>query len=159
MSKPRVYLTGPIRGLNYDEATAWRERATAELAAVGIDGMSPMRAKAYLKDGADAADVGRQKLADAYPQFPLSTPKAIVTRDRKDCMRSDMVIMYLKGAKTVSIGSVMEIAWADAARVPVVLVMEKEGNLHEHGMIHETCGFRCETLDEAIHIVKAVLLP
>lgn len=159
MSNPRVYLAGPIRGLNYNEATEWREQATAALGAVGIDGMSPMRAKAYLKGSADAADVGRQKLADTYPQHPLSTARAIVTRDRKDCMRSDMVIMYLKGAKTVSIGSVMEIAWADAARVPVVLVMEKEGNIHEHGMIAETCGFRVETLDEAIHVVKAVLLP
>jgi nucleoside 2-deoxyribosyltransferase len=156
MTKLRVYLAGPIRGLNYNEATEWRERATTELALVGIEGMSPMRAKDYLKP---LSNVGGDKLADQYAAFPLSTMKAIVTRDRKDCMRSDMVIMYLKGAKAVSIGSVMEVAWADAARVPVVLVMENEGNVHEHGMIAETSGFRCETLEEAIHIVKAVLLP
>ena len=152
----RVYLAGPIRGLNYDEATIWRQEATKHLAAFGIEGMSPMRAKDYLKK---ECDVGGTPLADKYDKHPLSTMKAIVTRDRKDCMKSDMVIMYLKGAKSVSIGSVMEIAWADAARVPVVLVMEKEGNIHEHGMIAETCGFRTDSLEEAIHIVKAVLLP
>lgn len=157
MTKPRVYLAGPIRGLNYNEATEWREAAYRELVGYGIDAMSPMRAKAYLKG---KADVGGDKLKDAYPEHPLSTMKAITTRDRKDCMRSDMVIMYLKGAKTVSIGSVLEIAWADAARVPVVLVMEKDGsNVHSHGMISEVCGFHVETLEEAIHVVKAVLLP
>jgi nucleoside 2-deoxyribosyltransferase len=153
---PTVYLAGPIRGLNYDSATQWRELAKAALAEQGIDGMSPMRAKSYL---AKEADVGGGKLADSYSQFPLSTMKAIVTRDRKDCMRSDMVIMNLLGATTVSIGSVMEVAWADAARVPVVLVMEKTGNLHEHGMIRETCGFHVETIEEAIRVVCAVLKP
>lgn len=154
---PKVYLAGPIRGLNYNDATEWRERAIARLSDVGIDAMSPMRAKRYLKGVENA---GGEKLADTYAEYPLSTMKAIVTRDRHDCMKSDMVIMYLKGAKTVSIGSVLEIAWADAARVPVVLVMEKDKtNLHEHGMIREICGFHVETLDEAFEVVRAVLLP
>lgn len=153
---PTVYLAGPIRGLNYDSATQWREHAQAALEMEGIDAMSPMRAKSYLKGESNA---GGDKLADSYSQYPLSTMKAIVTRDRKDCMGSDMVIMNLLGATTVSIGSVMEVAWADAARVPVVLVMEKTGNLHEHGMIRETCGFHVETIDEAIRVVCAVLKP
>jgi nucleoside 2-deoxyribosyltransferase len=157
MSKPRVYLAGPIKGLNYNEAVEWREAATKALAVLGIDGMSPMRAKDYLKK---ELDVSGDKLADQYAEHPLSTMKAIVTRDRKDCMKSDAVIMYLRGAKAVSIGSVMECAWADAARIPLILVMEKNGdNPHRHGMVIETAGFWVETLDEAIHIVKAVLLP
>lgn len=155
--KPKVYLAGPIRGLNYNEATEWREQAKAQLADVGIDAMSPMRAKEYLKA---LTNVGGDKLADSYEHKPLSTMKAIVTRDRHDCQKSDMVIMYLKGAKTVSIGSVLEVAWADAARVPIVLVMEKDKtNPNEHGMIREMCGFHVETLEEAIYIVKSVLLP
>jgi nucleoside 2-deoxyribosyltransferase len=157
MSNPKVYLAGPIRGLNYDDATKWREQATESLRSVGIDAMSPMRGKRYLKGVSDA---GGAKIADAYAEYPLSTMKAIVTRDRHDCMKNDMVIMYLKGAQTVSIGSVLEIAWADAARVPVVLVMEKDkSNLHEHGMVREMCGFHVETLEEALEVVKAVLLP
>ncbi len=124
---------------------------------MGIDGMSPMRAKDYLRH---EADVDGNKLQDAYPDYALSTMKAIVTRDRHDCMKSDMVIVNLRGAKVISIGTILEIAWADAARVPVVLVMEKDkSNLHEHGMIREMCGFQVETLSEALDIVEAVLLP
>lgn len=156
MSNMKVYLAGPIQGLNYNEATEWREQAIKALMDAGLTGMSPMRAKEYLKK---EHDVGGKPLADKYESFPLSTMKAIVCRDFKDCTKSDMVIMYLKGAKKVSIGSVMEVAWAHAARVPIVLVMEKEGNCHEHGMITEACNFRVETLDEAIHVVKGVLLP
>ena len=154
--KPRVYLAGPIKGLNYNEATEWREQAIAAFRDVGIDAMSPMRAKSYLKS---EGDVGGDKLKDAYEQFPLSTMKAILCRDFNDCTKSQAVIMYLKGAKIVSIGSTMEVAWAHAARVPVVLVMEKSGNIHEHGLLIEACNFRVETLDEAIHVVKAILLP
>lgn len=157
MNSPlRIYLAGPIQGLNYDEATEWRATAVRELAKIGILGMSPMRAKEYLRK---EHDVGGKPLADKYEAFPLSTMKAIVTRDRLDCMKSDAVIMYLRGAKKVSIGSVMEVAWADAARVPVILVMEKNGNVHEHGMVRETCGFHVETLEEAIAVAKALLLP
>ena len=157
MMRPSVYLAGPIRGCSYDGAVGWRERAKDALADLGINAYSPMRAKSYLKAETNA---GGDKLADSYSAYPLSTMRAIVARDRNDCMRCDMVLMNLFGAKTVSIGSILEIAWADAARVPVVLVMEKDGsNVNEHGMIREMCGFQVETLDEALNVVRAVLLP
>jgi nucleoside 2-deoxyribosyltransferase len=153
---PRVYLAGPIKGLNYDEAVEWRTYATRVLKDEGIDAFSPMRAKTYLKG---LTDVGGDKLKDSYDQFPLSTMKAILCRDRNDCQKAGVVIMYLRGAKAVSIGSVMEVAWADAARVPIVLVMEKEGNVHEHGLLTEACNVRVETLEEAIKVTVAILKP
>lgn len=153
---PKVYLAGPIKGLNYDEATIWREVAKERLAESNIDAMSPMRGKEYLKP---LSDVGGDKLKDCYDKFPLSTMQAIVARDFNDCTKCDAVIMYLKGAKAVSIGSVCEVAWAHAARVPVILVMEKSGNVHEHGFIRQLCAIHVETLEEAINATKAVLLP
>jgi hypothetical protein len=54
----------------------------------------------------------------------------------------------------------MEVAWGDAARVPVILVMEKDGtNPHEHGLMVEACGFRVDNLDEGIRMVGSILLP
>jgi hypothetical protein len=83
-------------------------------------------------------------------------------------MRADVLLVNLLGAERVSIGTVMEIAWADAVRVPVVLVMEpsaeentglvpSKGNVHEHAMIRECVGFRVQTLDEGLNVVKAIL--
>jgi hypothetical protein len=51
----------------------------------------------------------------------------------------------------------MEIAWADANRIPSVIVMEPEDNLHDHAMINECTGFRVSTIREGIEIVKAIL--
>lgn len=156
---PKVYLAGPIKGLNYNEATEWRKIAIVLLKEAGIDGMSPMRAKEYLKDKFDVGHKLDNGIKDQYHSFPLSTSKAILCRDFKDCTKSDAIIMYLLGAKAISIGSVMEVAWGHAARVPIVLVMEKEGNVHEHCMITEASNFRVETLDDAIDVVKGILLP
>ena len=155
--RPSVYLAGPIKNRTYSGATSWREYVKILLEDDGIDAFSPMRAKQYLK-GLD--EVGNDLLKDSYAQFPLSTNKAILHRDRHDCTKCDIVLVNLLGAEQVSIGTVMEVAWADAARVPVVLVMEKDGsNPHEHGLLVEACGFRVDSLDEGIWMVKAILLP
>jgi hypothetical protein len=53
----------------------------------------------------------------------------------------------------------IEIGWADAHRIPIILVMEKEGNIHDHPMVRECVSFRVETLDEAMAVAEAVLMP
>lgn len=146
-----VYLAGPISGLSYEGATDWRNDVCVELAEFGITGLSPMRHKEYL--------LGETTLADAYDDDPLkalSTSKAITTRDRWDCQRADLVLMNLAGATKVSIGSMIEIGWADAARVPIVGVLG-EDDLHYHAMVRECLGWVVPTLEEAVDITIAVL--
>lgn len=156
-NRPSIYLAGPIKGLDYDGATSWRDHAQAALRLAGIDAFSPMRGKHYLKG---LAEVGGDTLKDSYAQFPLSTMKAILCRDHRDCTQASAVIVYLLGAQRVSIGTVMEVAWAHHARVPVIVVIEKDGsNVHEHGLLLEACNYRVDTLAEAIEVAKAVLLP
>jgi len=144
-----VYLAGPISGCSYKGCTEWRTEAIETLAQWGILGRSSMRAKEYLQNEVDL------KAAD-YEQ-PLSTNKAIVTLDRFDVMDSDMVLLYLKGATKVSIGTCIEIGWADAFRKPTVLVIEPEGNPHDHGMVKECCGYRVDNLVSGLKICRAVL--
>jgi len=62
----------------------------------------------------------------------------------------------LRDAPRVSIGTVMEIAWAFGNNVPVVCIME-EGNIHTHPMINEAIGFKVQTAIEAVAVVRAVL--
>lgn len=153
---PTVYLAGPISGLNYDGATEWREGAIADLAAAGIKGLSPMRAKEYLRDQYDASG-GFSATCEEYGHLScLSGPRGIMTRDRFDATRCDVILVNLLGAERVSLGTVMEVAWADLKRIPIVCVMEA-GNVHEHAMLNEAIGFRCATLEEALHVIKAIL--
>ncbi len=149
-----VYLAGPIDGLTYDDATDWRETATADLADAGIKGLSPMRCKSYL------ANVARLDNHDqSYGLMsPLSTARGIMTRDRFDATRCDVMLVNLLGAPNPSMGTVMEMAWADLRRTPIVCMIEADGsNPHEHPMVNETIGFRATSLSEALDLVKALL--
>lgn len=152
-SEKLVYLAGPISGLSYGQCTGWREEAMAALAQHGITGISPMRAKEYLSHLHDISSDGR----DYAHLGVFATPRGVITRDRYDCMRCGVLLVNLLGAQRVSVGSVMEMAWADAKRTPIVCVMEREGNPHDHMMFTEVIGFRVETLEEALHVVKVIL--
>jgi hypothetical protein len=111
---------------------------------------SPMRNKEYL---ANEVVVG-----DSYANTVMSCSRGIMTRDRFDCTRSDMLLVNLLNAKKVSIGTVMEMAWADLKRIPIVIAMEAD-NVHAHAMIQEAAGFVVGSLEEAMRVVERVLLP
>ena len=144
-----LYCAGPITGVSYGESTDWREYVAGKLPP-HIKAVSPMRGKKYLAN--------EKNIKDSYEEHPLSCQKGITCRDRMDVMRCDMILVNFLGAGKVSIGSVMEVAWADAWRKPIVVVMEKD-NVHSHAMLREVSGFIVSNLDEAIAIATAVLSP
>lgn len=146
---PTVYLAGPIKGRTYGDATEWRNAAIEDLARHGIVGLSPLRAKNYLQ--------GIGVLGDSYQESVLSCDRGITTRDRLDATTCDVLFVNFLGATSVSIGTCMEIAWADANRIPIVVCIETLGNVHDHGMIRDCTGFRVQTLSEGLDIVVAIL--
>lgn len=149
-----VYLSGPITGLTFDGATDWRQYAITDLAHDGIKGVSPMRAKDYLASlNGPISGHGRE-----YAKLGvLSTPAAVCARDRFDTTGCDVMLMNLLGADRVSIGTMVEIGWADVSRVPIIGIIEPTGNVHDHMFVNQLIGFRVETLDEGLSIAKAIL--
>jgi nucleoside 2-deoxyribosyltransferase len=137
--------------LSYKEATDWRDVAREWLDARNIVAISPMRGKEYLSSLKTISGHGREYLGLG----PLSAPAGVLTRDHWDVFRSDVILANLLGAKAVSIGTVMEIAWAHAYRKPVVLVMEpqEEGNPHDHMMITQAVGYQVPSLEAALELV------
>jgi nucleoside 2-deoxyribosyltransferase len=162
MNPKLVYLAGPISQLTYQGATDWRKHASSVLEEAGrIRTLDPMRGKRYLEDvtaGRTFQDVWSDS-ACAYPggDFPLSTQHGITHRDRWDVRRSDLVLLNLEGAKQISIGTMLELAWADAAGVYTLAVIEGSGNPHHHGMVLETASLVVETLDQALDLIPVVL--
>lgn len=143
-----VYLAGPITGLSFGEAADWREHAVKSLSQENIKGLSPLRCKEYLM---------AEKVLDVkYDQFVLSTGKGITTRDRWDCLRCDALLVNLLGAEKVSIGTMMELGWASSHNKPIVLCIEDQGNIHDHAMVREVCGFVVNSLDHGLEVVKAL---
>ena len=154
-----VYLSGPITGCTYEGCTDWREYARGVLAQSSIVGISPMRAKNYLKAlNAPISGHGREY----FDLGVFSTPAAVVARDRFDTQRADLMLMNLLGANQVSIGTMVELGWADAARVPIIGIVELANNVladhvHDHMFVNQLIGFRVTTLDEGLHVARAIL--
>jgi nucleoside 2-deoxyribosyltransferase len=159
--KPRLYLAGPITGLNYKGATDWREAVEAELKP-GIVSLSPMRGKKYLEALPIITDARAQQGSlqnDPYGfRQVMSSPKGITDRDRNDVLRSDAVLMNLLGAERISVGTMIEAGWADAFRKPVILVREND-SIHRHGMLDTIATYAVDNLDEALHLTRVLLLP
>ena len=151
MAKPNVYLAGPITGLSYGGSVDWRNSVKSQLADINITGISPMRHKDYL--------VGQAVVPDSIEDKVMSSQRGIFARDYWDVRRCDAIFVNLLDAQTVSIGTVMEIAWAWAHQKPCVLTMENDSNIHEHPMLREACPFRVDTVDEGVDIIARLLLP
>lgn len=149
--KPTVYLAGPIAGQTYAGCTDWRQRAADYLLRCGFAVASPMRFKQFLSKMTVMH-------GNAVEGNPLTTAKGICTRDRNDVAKCDVVLMNLLGAKIVSIGTMVELGWADAHRKPVVVVMEP-GNIHEHCFVRELAGYIVPDLDAGLEVVRAILYP
>jgi nucleoside 2-deoxyribosyltransferase len=137
-----VYLAGPITGLTHEASLAWRTRLARAFADAGVKALTPNRGRPHLKD--------QGILEEQYiGKHPLDTPQAICAQDRNDVRSSDVVLMNLLEAPRVSIGTMMEVAWADAFRVPLVVAMEREGNPHEHAMLRGMAAVIVHDLDDA----------
>lgn len=149
--KPSVYTVGPITGVSFGACVDWRVDFARALAPEIIC-FSPMRRKD------DLQDIGGL-IKDDYVGNVLSCSRGIMTRDYFDCRRHDLAVANFLGAQKVSIGSIMEVAWTFKDRVPLIVVMEPEGNVHDYSMVREATGFRVTTLQEAEKVARAILLP
>ena len=146
--KHRVYLAGPIAGLNYEGAQTWRNEVAKALDSDRVETLTPMRGKQFLKEVADISKV-------SYPDV-IANSKGVTRRDFNDTVTSSCLFVNLLGAKTVSIGTVMEIAWAFQARVPSIVIMEK-GNVHEHLMIEEASHYIVDSIEAGVRLAKLLL--
>lgn len=174
----KVYLAGPITGASWNKSEDWRDEIknlanttytqvspgdSWERPFADVKFYSPLRGKDYLKN--------EKEISDSYSQFKFSTPHAIMIRDHHDVQTCDVVIANLTGADRVSIGTVMEIAWAYAYRKPVICIMEPAEkqvtgfepsvgkNIHEHSMLNEAIYYRAESVEEALMALSHILNP
>ena len=156
---PTVYLSGPIRGQTFDGACTWREWVEQQLAP-GIVAVSPMRGKEKLR-----SHTAKDALLDNHHNYAdvlNCSSVAITQRDRFDCMNADCVLVNLLNAKRVSIGTMIELGWADAARKPVVLVWDNrigQSDLHSHPIVEGIAGWVLNDLKMAVEVVNTLLGP
>lgn len=145
----RVYLAGPITGCSFEGANDWRVEVSKRLAS-GIEAYSPIRGKTFLE--------GMTEIGHEYPEHLMSSGRAITVRDRNDTFTADALLVNLLGATRVSVGTMIELGWADRGRTPIVLAMEAD-NPHQHPMVKDVAGWIVPTLEDAIKVVNLLLTP
>ena len=154
-----VYLAGPISGCNFDEATNWRQYVSAAFQK-DIIGVSPMRLKDWCSRVLKISDVDQYKEVASDVEYLLSgESRAIRTRDFNDVKTADMIFMYLPrnlNGRQPSWGTVIELGWASAQNVPIVLVTDDE-TLAKHPLVRESVGWIVPDIGTGIAVVNSVL--
>jgi len=151
-----VYLAGPMTGLTFEEANKWRNTAKTLIEydpfgdSSGLKALNPFRGKEeLLKDTGELKPFGYTNT--------IASDQGITSRDRNDTMKADCVIMNFLGAKKISAGTMVELGWADSARVPVIIVMEEEGNPHDHCMVRAIATYRVANIEDAARLAKHIV--
>lgn len=142
---PTVYLAGPIKGLTFEDATAWRRIAAGQLNQKGIHTIDPVERELRKHQGALGCS------ADGV----MSGQRAIVVKDRDHIRRADAMLVNLLGAGSVSIGTMIEFGWADAKRIPIVTIIEA-GNPHDHSFVRELSGWVVSTIEDGVAVLSAL---
>ncbi len=149
----RVYLCGPIAGLTYEEArNGWRQEVSG-LLAKDIIPLSPMRQEGHLQEVTDPLTAHATDHSDHF----FARARSIVAKDRLDVKMSDIILCNLLGAKRVSIGSMIELGWANQQGKPIITVMERVGNPHDHLFVSEVSDFVVDNLSDACIIINGLL--
>jgi len=126
----KIYLARPISGCTPIEVLSYYREVSEELLQCGYDVLCPMKGKANLRVEKEY----RAEFSKKGYGTPIITNNSIFNRDKWMISQSDIVYVNLVGAKTVSIGSMMELAWASHFCKYVVLSMEDE-NVHQHAFV------------------------
>ena len=136
----KIYTAGPITGLSYEEVMIRYREQTSTLKAMGYTVLCPMVGKNHLKD--------EKSLTSEGYRHPTSTNRAIKGRDRWMVAQSDIILVDFTDSTKASIGSCMEMAWADALDKHVIAVIP-EGNVHRHAFILECADVIFTEITEA----------
>lgn len=146
-----VYLSGPITGLTYQDARYGWRGDFAKLLTPDINVLSPMRHEGHLAEITGP-------LAENYPTHLFSHSKMIVNKDFMDIRRSDLMVLNVMGAmEKVSRGSLVELGYAAAIDVPIVLIIEPEGNIHDYPFVIENSMVRLDNLQDAATAVNSLM--
>ena len=143
-----IYLARPINGYSYLEVMDWYKKTRGELEYFYTI-LSPMSNKEALR-------TETKFRAHGYDNNPVSTNHAIIERDRWMVSRADVVFMDLSNTAEVSIGCMMELAWAHQIGKHTIVVMS-EDNIHQHAFVLEAADIVFTTYEDAIWYLQELI--
>lgn len=135
-TKPQIYLAGPM-----PMPDTWRAEAKDRLEDLGLKAVQP------------------ELLADYCTRFGVSKEQAgqiLTERDRKFASESEYVLVNFTGSTSRSMGTCVELGWADNGFTTTVVINPPDQPHYWHPIIRNTSDYTVETLDEALDIIEAL---
>lgn len=145
MSRGTVYLGGPITGLSWREASAWRASAGADLTRAGWKYLDPMRG--------EAEQFGFTE-EETLPSTFAGDREACI-RDLFDIERSTVCLFNFAGASRASVGSTTELGFAYAKQKYIIVVLD-EDNPHDHLFVRGLASAVVESLQDALDLIRGL---
>lgn len=145
----RIYLVHPISGLSYDEVVNYYSEKVKFCKSLGLEVLCPMTGKNYLRNELALR-------AHGYDKHPASTNHSIYTRDKWMVKSADLIYASFIGAKSASIGSTMELAWASDWDKHIIVAMEPE-NVHRHAFMLEAANVIFNTEKDADEYLEKLI--
>ena len=136
-----LYLSGPMNNYPKEKQLYWRQVLHQACRNISINTYSPMRSSAVL------------------PPFLYSTNASIMERDLYDVRQCDMIVANLLDAKSISMGTMIELGVAYGLRKPIILIRQPDDKVHTSEMLHEMSAFEVTNLIDAFKVVASMLLP
>lgn len=137
-----IYLAHPISGMSGAQVMDYYEDMKYRLGRMGYTVLQPMTGKGYLRTELEFKSHG-------YTGMPASTNHAILERDNWMVRQADVVLVDLSAAYAVSIGCVMELAWAQDHHKHTIVVMGPD-NVHRHAFVLEAADIVFENQYDAL---------
>jgi nucleoside 2-deoxyribosyltransferase len=137
-----IYLAHPFSGQSAEEVFGYYDSLKKELSDY-YSIFCPMTGKDYMRNEIKFRGEGYFK--------PTATNHAIKNRDQWMVRESDVVFLDFTGAKSISIGCCMELAWANILGKHTVVVVDE---IHKHAFVLESADIIFETSEEAIQYLK-----
>jgi len=126
----KIYLACSISGESYDDVVDYLLRTRDFLRSVGYTVYHPMIGKGHLRTEMEFR-------AKDY-RHPVSTNRAIFGRDKWMVREVDVILFNLTKSKTVSIGSMFEMAWGSHFGKHIVAAIPEQ-NIHQHAFVLQAC--------------------
>lgn len=146
----KVYLSGPMTGSTAEGIVGWRDRVL-ELLPRHVEIFDPALARC------DSTSAYIQRESPAEELMRLRHGLLVIDRNKHLIQSSDVVLANFLQARRASIGSIGELFWANAFRVPIIIVRERTGNVHDHAMLNGIASIITHTLEDGCKAVLSML--
>lgn len=145
-----IYLAGPITGQTGEAVVSRYEEKITILTDFGYTVYQPMLGKMNLRTVIEFKSGGYD--------HAIANDHSIFERDHWMVSVADVLLVDLSNSgDRVSIGTMMEMAWASHLGKQIVLVMP-ENNVHDHAFVRQAATIRFTDLDQAYDYLKELSL-